>query len=105
MHVVLKQRNETLTLKTPDAKIFKITFYDGQAFVPEQVGRFMIEKGFVAQGPETQNPKPEFEALPGGGWGAALPLFHRYCQEITPSKEPAEAMRHIVGSNQGKDNP
>lgn len=86
MHIVLKQRNETLTIKMPDAKIFKITFFDGQAFVPEQVGRFMIEKGFVAQGPETQNAKPEFERV-GNGWGAALPLFHRYCTEITQQPE------------------
>jgi hypothetical protein len=86
MHIVLKQRNETLTIKTPDAKIFKITFFDGQAFVPEQIGRFMIEKGFVTQGPETQNPKPEFEAL-AGGWGKQLPLFHKFCIEITPTQQ------------------
>jgi hypothetical protein len=56
-----------------------VTLRDGEAHVPDHVGRFMIEKGYVAQGSEP-NTKPEFERVAGGGHGALIPMFSRWCE-------------------------
>jgi hypothetical protein len=82
MHIVCKPRDETITIKLDDGRIFKVTLRDGEAHVPDHVGRFMIDKGYVAAG-SAPNPKPQWEKVSGGGHGALIPMFSQWCTEIT----------------------
>ena len=88
MHIVTRPRDEALTIKLPDGRIYRVTMRDGEAHVPDHVGRFMIENGYVALGSEP-NPKPQFERVPGGGHGALIPMFDPWCKEITPTEGKA----------------
>jgi hypothetical protein len=86
MHIVAKPRDESLTIKLDDGRIYRVTIRDGAAHVPDHVGRFIIERGYVAQGSEP-NPRPQWERIAGGGHGALIPMFSRWCEEISPQSE------------------
>jgi hypothetical protein len=86
MHIVCKPRDETITIKLPDNRIFKVTLRNGEAHVPEPIGRYMIEKGYVAQG-SAPPPKPSWELMPDGGHGALIDMFEPWVREI--QKEPS----------------
>jgi hypothetical protein len=86
MHFRIRARpEETLTVKLPDGKIFTVTFRDSCAHVPENVGRYLIEKGYATEGNEP-NPKPEFEQT-GSGHGALKPMFDPWVKDVTPPKD------------------
>jgi hypothetical protein len=87
MHIVCKPRDETLTIKIADGRVFKVTLRNGEAHVPDHVGKYLIEKGYVVAG-SAPNPKPEFERVAGGGWGALLDMFDPWCKELT--SQPTE---------------
>jgi hypothetical protein len=42
MHVV-NGHDETLTVKLPDGKVYRITMIDGSAHVPEHVGHYHLQ--------------------------------------------------------------
>jgi hypothetical protein len=86
MHVVVKARDEALTLKLPDGRIYRVTLRNGEAHVPDHVGRYMVEKGYVAAG-SAPNPKPQW-ATTGSGHGALLGMFDPWCTDIT--SQPTE---------------
>jgi hypothetical protein len=81
MHIIVRARDEAITIKLPDGRIYKVTMRDGEAHVPDDVGRFMIEKGYVAAG-SAPTPKPQWERVAGGGHGALIPMFDPWCKEI-----------------------
>jgi hypothetical protein len=82
MHVVVRPRDEAITIKLPDGRIYRVTIRNGEAHVPDHVGQFMIEKGYVALG-SAPNPKPEWAKVPGGGYGDLIPMFDPWCKQIT----------------------
>jgi hypothetical protein len=87
MHVVVRARDEAITIKLPDSgRIYRVTMRDGEAHVPDHVGRYMIENGYVALG-SAPNPKPEFKRVPGGGHGDLIDMFAPWCVEINTLKE------------------
>jgi hypothetical protein len=86
MHIIVKARDDAITIKLDDGRIYRVTLRDGEAHVPDHVGRFMIEHGYVAQGPEP-NPKPRWERVAGGGHGALIPMFSRWCEEFTSQSD------------------
>ena len=86
MHVVVRSRDDAITIKLDDGRIYRVTLRDGEAHVPDHVGRYMIEHGYVAQGSEP-NPKPQWERVAGGGHGALIPMFNRWCEEITSQSD------------------
>jgi hypothetical protein len=83
MHIVYKPRDETLTIKIADGRIFKVTLRNGEAHVPDHVGKYnrsRIRHGRVGAQPETT-------------MGAdARAVFEPWCVEITPGhlKEKTE---------------
>ena len=89
MHVVVRARDEAITIKLDDGRIYRVTMRDGEAHVPDHVGRYMIEKGYVALG-SAPNPKPRWEPLVGGGHGDLIPMFDRWCKEIVPQSDLKE---------------
>jgi hypothetical protein len=88
MHIVVRARDEAITIKLPDGRIYRVTLHDGEAHVPDHVGSFMIEQGYVALG-SAPNPKPRWEQT-GGGHGALIPMFSQWCTEITSEQEKTE---------------
>jgi hypothetical protein len=70
----------TCTVTLPDGTTYSVTFRDGEAYLPDNVGRFLIENGQVTQGPGPA-PKPRWEWV-DGCWGALIDPFDQYCQEI-----------------------
>jgi hypothetical protein len=85
MHVVKPRADEALTIKLPDGRIFRVTFRDGGAHVPEAVGRYLIDKGYAVGGSEP-NPKPRWE-MRGDTHGDPIPMFDPWCMEISQSEK------------------
>jgi hypothetical protein len=69
MHIVSRPRSEVLTVKFNN-KYFEVRL-DGEAYVPDDLGQFMVAKGLVMQGPNP-NPKPRWE-MNGKAHGDLLP--------------------------------
>jgi hypothetical protein len=89
MHVVVRARDEAITIKLPDGKIYRVMMRDGEAHVPDDVGRYMIEHGYVAAG-SAPNPKPQWAQTPGGGHGDLIPMFDPWCKEISTQSDLKE---------------
>jgi hypothetical protein len=88
MHVVVRARDEAITIKLPDGRIYRVTLRNGEAHVPDHVGRYMIDKGYVALG-SAPNPKPQWAQTPGGH-GDLIPMFDPWCREILPQSDLKE---------------
>jgi hypothetical protein len=88
MHIVTRPRDEAITIKLPDGRIYRVTMQGGEAHVPDDVGRFMIARGYVAAG-SAPNPKPQFQRV-GDGWGDLIPMFDPWCKEIVPQPDLKE---------------
>jgi hypothetical protein len=87
MHVVARPRDEAITIKIGDGRIYRVTIRNGEAHVPDHVGKYLIEKGYVALG-SAPNPKPQW-ATTGNGHGELLDMWEPWCKEIL-SKEKTE---------------
>jgi hypothetical protein len=80
MHIVPKPRPEVLTVKFRD-KYFEVNMNDGDAFVPEDLGQFMISKGLVVKGHQ-DDPKPSWVQNRDGSHGELIPRFSHWVREF-----------------------
>jgi hypothetical protein len=80
MHIVTRPRPEILTVKFGD-KYFEVNMNDGDAYVPEDLGQFMISKGLVAKG-YRDDPKPSWVLNVDGSHGDLIPRYAHWVKEI-----------------------
>jgi len=95
MHIVTRPRPEVLTVKFKD-KTYQATMDGNGAFVPEDLGNFMVATGLVGKGHDP-DPGPQWEKV-GNGWGAAIPRYQHWCKEIPRSDVDETATPEAVAA-------
>jgi len=81
-HIVTRPRPEVLTVDFNGHR-FEVTMDGEGAFVPADLGEYMVTRGLVGRG-SNPDPKPSWERA-GDGHGALIPRFGRWCKQLPPS--------------------
>lgn len=102
MHIVTRPRSEVLTVKFKD-KTYQVSMGGDGAFVPEDLGQYMVARGLVGKGPNP-DPKQQWEKI-GSGWGDAIDKFAPYVREVPPSDVDEDATPEIIAMILGKGKP
>ncbi len=79
MHVVLKPRREVFTVEFK-GKVYEVALDGGGAFVPRDLGAYMVAQDLVRRGTEP-DPKPRWERV-GDAHGKPLDPYEPYVKEI-----------------------
>jgi hypothetical protein len=82
MHIVTRPRPEVLTVEFKD-HTYQVTMDSDGAFVPADLGEYMVAKGLVGKGCNP-DPKPQWE-MQGDAYGELIPRFARWVREVPPS--------------------
>ena len=83
MHIVTRPREEIITVKF-NSRVFEVRMTSDGAFVPEDLGAHMVARGLVAKG-QNPDPRPRWEALPGGAHGDLIPPYQPWVKEVPKS--------------------
>jgi hypothetical protein len=86
MHIITRPRPEVLTVKFKD-KTYEVRMDGDGAFVPADLGEYMVAKGLVGKGYH-DDPKPSWAVNSDGSHGALIPRFSQWCKEI--ASQPTE---------------
>lgn len=104
MHIITRPRPETLTVEF-NGKVFEVRMDGDGAYVPHDLGAYMVEKGLVGRG-YNPDPKPRWEKR-GDAHGDLIPMFQQWCKEIPKSdvdeSVTPEAVANIL--ERGKSQP
>lgn len=102
MHLVCRPREETIRVEFR-GKVFEVRMGGEGAFVPEDLGQYMVARGLVGRG-HSPDPKPQWEKV-GSGWGDAIDKFAPYVREVPPSDVDEDATPEVIAMILGKGKP
>lgn len=83
MHIVTRPREETIRVEF-NGKIYAVRMDGDGAFVPDDLGWFMCQRGLVGRG-YRDDPKPQWEKVGKYGHGDLIPKYQHWCKEIPRS--------------------
>src|SRR5258708_2882327 len=91
MHVILKPRPEVITVEFK-GKVYEVALDGGGAFVPRDLGAYMVAQDLVRRGTEP-DPRPRWERI-GDAHGKPLDPYEPYVKEI--ARPPATVDERVA---------